>query len=157
MVYSLILPSSWFGVVREESGAKLVVRDDLLQKRKFEYKANSSKRTVVSEQSGVVKEEMSSLFTRRGKDRFGLDRPIWFNRSGLRTKPMGWALQGQLRWSCSPVDPSDPSRMPRVTAWPGNNEDTDVQTRDCARFKSNGGFGVASRVIGGVYRIGARF
>src|SRR5258707_13473369 len=26
LVYSLILPSSWFGVVREESGAKLVVR-----------------------------------------------------------------------------------------------------------------------------------
>jgi hypothetical protein len=26
LVYSLILPSSWFGVVREESGAELVVR-----------------------------------------------------------------------------------------------------------------------------------
>jgi hypothetical protein len=88
--YSLILPSSLVGVVREESGAKLVVRDYLLQ-------ANTGKRTIVPEQSGVAKEEMSSLFTGRGKDRFGLDRPIWFNRSGLRTKPMGWVLQGQLR------------------------------------------------------------
>src|SRR5258707_1636061 len=69
---------------------------------------------------------------------------------------MGWVLQGQLWWSCSPVDPSDPSRMPRVTAWPGNNEDTDVQTRDCARFKSTEAFGVPSRVIGGVYRIRGR-
>jgi hypothetical protein len=25
LIYSLILPSSWFGVVREESGAKLMV------------------------------------------------------------------------------------------------------------------------------------
>src|SRR5882762_8278750 len=40
--------------------------------------------------------------------------------------------------------------MPRVTAWPGNNGDTDVQTRDCARFKSTGGFGVASRVSQGL-------
>jgi hypothetical protein len=47
LVYSLILPSSWFGVVREESGAELVVRDYLLQKNKFEYKASSSKRTAV--------------------------------------------------------------------------------------------------------------
>src|SRR5205823_4571006 len=84
------------------------------------------------EQSGVAKEEMISLVTgARKKDRFGLDRRIWFYRSGLRTKPMGWVLQGRL------VDPPvDPSRMPRMTAWPGNNEDTDVQTRDCARFKS---------------------
>jgi len=84
LFYSLILPSSVFGVVREESGAKLVVRE-------------KAKRSIVPEQGGVAKEEMSSLFTGRGKDRFGLDRPIWSNRSGLRTKPMGWVLQGQLR------------------------------------------------------------
>jgi hypothetical protein len=59
-----------FGVVREESGAKLVVRDYVLQ-------ANSSKRTIVPEQSGVAKEEMSSLFTRRGK------RPLWPGSSDL--------------------------------------------------------------------------
>src|ERR1700733_4078247 len=37
--------------------------------------------------------------------------------------------------SCSPVDPS---RMPRVTDWPGSEGHTDVQTRDCASFKDNG-------------------
>jgi hypothetical protein len=99
--YSLILPSSLVGVVREESGAKLVVRD--FTASKFEVlQANSSKRTIVPEQSGLAKEEMSSLFTGRGKDRFGLDRPIWFNRSGLRTKPMGWVLQGQLTMRAAP-------------------------------------------------------
>jgi hypothetical protein len=71
--YSLILPSSWFGVVREESGAKLVVR--LKQKNDC------------SEQSGVAKEEMSSLFTTRG------EIPP---EPELRTKPMGWVLQGRL-------------------------------------------------------------
>src|SRR5882757_3628611 len=60
---------------------------------------------------------------------------------------MGWVLQGQLDESCSPVDPSDPSRMPRVTEWPGNNGDTDVQTRDCARFKFTDALGVPSRVV----------
>jgi hypothetical protein len=88
-----LLPDSAVFLVRrgaEEYGAKLVVRDYLLQ-------ANSSKRTIVPERSGVAKEEMSSLFTGRGKDRFGLDRQIWFSRSELRTKPMGWVLQGRLR------------------------------------------------------------
>jgi hypothetical protein len=61
--YSLILPSSLFGVVREESGAKLVVRE--------------KQRTIAPEQSGVAKEEMSSLFTRRGK------RPLWPGSSDL--------------------------------------------------------------------------
>jgi hypothetical protein len=41
VVYSLILPSSLFGVLREESGAKLVVRE----------------RTIAPEQGGVVTEE----------------------------------------------------------------------------------------------------
>ena len=36
--------------------------------------------------------------------------------------------------SCSPVDPS---RMPRVPDWPESEAHTDVQTRDCARFKDN--------------------
>src|ERR1700730_9084428 len=62
---------------------------------------------------------------------------------------MGWVLRGGYGESRSPVDPS---RMPRVTAWPGNNGDTDVQTRDCARFKSTEAFGVPSRVIGSIYR-----
>src|SRR5438270_13517549 len=65
---------------------------------------------------------------------------------------MGWVLRGGYGKSCSPVDPSDTSRMPRMTAWPGNNEDTDVQTRDCARFKSTGVSEVPSRVNGGAYR-----
>jgi hypothetical protein len=79
-----LLPDSAVFLVRrgaEESGAKLVVRDYVLQ-------ANSSKRTIVPEQSGVAKEEMSSLFTTRG------ERPPG---TGLRTIPMGWVLQGQLR------------------------------------------------------------
>ncbi len=101
-----------------------------------------------AERRGEGRDEFS-LHKSAEKDRFGLDRPIWFNRSGLRTKPMGWVLQGQLRWNCSPVDPSDPSRLSRVTAGPGNNGDTDVQTRDCARFKSTEAFGVPSRVIDG--------
>src|SRR6267143_6680809 len=84
---------------------------------------------------------MSSLFTTRG------ERPPKLDYAQNR-----WdgCLRGGYGESCSPVDPSDPSRMPRVTAWPGNNGDTDVQTRDCARFKSTGGFGVASRVSQGL-------
>jgi hypothetical protein len=82
LVYSLILPSSWFGVVREESGAKLVVRDAIY------YKANSSKRTIVPEQSGVAKEEMSSLFTTRG------ERPPG---TGLRTKTDGMGASGAAK------------------------------------------------------------
>jgi hypothetical protein len=79
--YSLILPSSWFGVLRKnmvQSWWYLMVKNQL----------HDSKRTIVPEQSGVVKEEMSSLFTTRG------ERPPG---TGLRTKPMGWVLQGQLR------------------------------------------------------------
>jgi len=46
-----------FGVVREESGAKLVVPD------RQKINCAKSKRTIVPEQSGMAKEEMSSLFT----------------------------------------------------------------------------------------------
>jgi hypothetical protein len=94
-----------FGVVREESGAKLVVRDYVLQ-------ANSSKRTIVPEQSGLAKEEMSSLFTRRGKK----TALAWIVRSGLTDLDYAQNLwdgcfRGGYDESCSPVDPS---RMPRV-------------------------------------------
>jgi hypothetical protein len=82
--YSLILPSSLFGVLREEIGAKLMVR---LQQK------NECSR---AERRGEGRDEFP-LHKARKKDRFGLDRQIWLNRSGLRTKPMGWVLQGQLR------------------------------------------------------------
>jgi hypothetical protein len=65
LVYSLILPSSLFGVVLEERGAKLVVR--------------SKQKNDCPEQSGVAKEEMSSLFTGRGKK----TALVWIVRSGL--------------------------------------------------------------------------
>jgi hypothetical protein len=134
-----LLPDSAVFLVRrgsEEYGSKLVVRDYLLHTSKFEQK-NDCSRTE-----------------RRGEGR------VWFSLHKTRKKPaLAWIVRSGLgdldsaqnRWdgcfrdsydeSCSPVDPSDPSRMPRVTAWPGNNKDTDVQTRDCARFKSTEAFG----------------
>jgi hypothetical protein len=133
-----LLPDSAVFLVRRgagRNGAKLVVRDCLLKQI---HQANSSKRTIVPEQGGVAKEEPSSLFTTRG------ERPLELVYAQNR-----WdgCFRGSCDASCSPVDPSDPSRMPRVTAWPGNNWDTDVQTRDCARFKSTEASGVPSRGV----------
>ena len=95
----------------------------------------------------MAKEEISSLFTTRGERPPGLDyaQNRWDGCFG-----------GGQDESCSPVDPSDPSRMPRVPEMPGNHEDTDVQTRDCARFKSTEAFGVPSRVISGLNWRGRR-
>jgi hypothetical protein len=43
----------------------------------YYIQANSSKKTIVPEQSGVAKEEFGSLFTRRGKS------PLWHGSSDL--------------------------------------------------------------------------
>jgi hypothetical protein len=83
--FGLLLVSAVFLVRRgsEESGAKLVVR---------EQQKNDCSRAG---RRGEGRDEFS-LHKAREKDRFGLDRPIWFSKSGLRTKPMGWVLQGRL-------------------------------------------------------------
>jgi hypothetical protein len=79
VVYSLILPSSVFGLVQEEVVPKLVMRE--------------KQKNVVPEQGGVVKEETRFLFTTRG------ERPL---EPGLRTKPMGWVLQGAAMVKAAP-------------------------------------------------------
>jgi hypothetical protein len=81
------------------------------------------KRTIVPEQGGVAKEEMDSLFTTRGEVPLELDyaQTYGMGASGaamVRAAPQ-WIHHGRL--GCLNL--------------PGNNEDTDVQTRDCARFK----------------------
>jgi hypothetical protein len=65
-IFGLLLDSAVFLVRRgsEECGAKLVVR----------LKQTT---TIFPEQSGVAKEEMISLVTRRGK------RPLWTGMSDL--------------------------------------------------------------------------
>jgi hypothetical protein len=68
--YSLILPSSVFGVVREESGAKLVVRDYLLTS-KFEQKNDCSG----AERLGEGRDEFSLHRARK--------RPLWSGSSDL--------------------------------------------------------------------------
>jgi hypothetical protein len=55
----LFLPSSVFGLVQEENGARLVVR--------------AKQKNVCSKQGGVAKEETSFLFTTRGKMPLDLD------------------------------------------------------------------------------------
>jgi hypothetical protein len=64
-IFGLLLDSAVFLVRRgsEECGAKLVVR--------------LKQTTIFPEQSGVAKEEMISLVTRRGK------RPLWTEMSDL--------------------------------------------------------------------------
>src|ERR1700678_1826966 len=47
-------------------------------------------------------------------------------------KTYGMGASGRL---CCKLLPVDPPRMPRSSDSPGNSEDTDIQTRDCARFK----------------------
>ncbi|HEX3967607.1 MAG TPA: hypothetical protein VHW70_06550 [Edaphobacter sp.] len=80
VVYSLFLPSSLFGVVREES---VVVREK--QKNDcFQSRAAGEGRDEILSSQGA------------DKDRIGLDGQIRLSRSGLRTKPMGWVLQGRL-------------------------------------------------------------
>ena len=92
-----------------------------------------SKRTIVPERGGVAKEERRFLFTTRGEMPLGLDGQICFQQIWTTHKTYGMGASGAAHGeSCSPVDPS---RTPRVPAWPGNIADTDVQTRDCARFK----------------------
>jgi len=92
--YSLILPSSWFGVVR-----KNVVPGWVMP---FEVKER-----LLPEQSGVAKEEMTSLDTRRGKDRFGLDRPVCFTDwTTHKTDGMG-ASGAATKGLTPPVDPSE--------------------------------------------------
>jgi hypothetical protein len=114
VVYSLILPSSVFGLVQEESGAKLVMRDYLLQ-------ANSSKRTIVPEQGGVAKEETSFLFTTRGERPLELDyaQNLWDG-----------CFRGGYGESCSPVDPSRTPRVPLLSWEQYRHRRTDA--RDCA-------------------------
>src|ERR1700761_5920585 len=70
--------------------------------------------------------EKIALFTTRGE--------IPLNRDYAQNLWDG-CFRGGDSESCSPVDPS---RMSRMADWPGNDEDTGVQTRDCARFKSTG-------------------
>jgi len=67
LVYSLILPSSWSGVGAEEYGQSWWCVTILLQTNRVQSKFEQ--KNGCSEQSGVVKEEMSSLFTTRGESR----------------------------------------------------------------------------------------
>jgi hypothetical protein len=91
LVYSLILPSSWFGVVREESGAKLVVRDCLLTS-KFEQKNDCSR----AERRGEGRDWFLSSQDAE-KARFGLDRPIWFEQIRTTHKTDGMGASGAVR------------------------------------------------------------
>src|SRR5438309_8759547 len=100
--------------------------------------------------------DLFSLHKARKKDRFGLDRQIWFRDLDYAQNRWDGCFGAATAKPAPPVDPSDPSRMPRMTAWPGNNEDTDVQPRDCARFKSTGVSEVPSRVNGGADRVWGR-
>jgi hypothetical protein len=54
LVYSLILPSSLFGVVREESGAKLVVRFKA-KERLFQSRAAWRRKRLVLSSQGAEK------------------------------------------------------------------------------------------------------
>ena len=65
---------------------------------------------------------------------------------GLRTKPMGWVLQGRLMMKAAPQWIHHPDAS--GACWPENDADTDVQTRDCARFKNRRPLGRKSTTIG---------
>jgi hypothetical protein len=74
VVYSLILPSSLFGLVHEENGAKLELREDQ-KERLFQSRAAwRRKRWILSSQHA---------------EKYRLN---WTTH-----KPMGWVLQGR-RW-----------------------------------------------------------
>src|SRR5580704_8920802 len=53
-------------------------------------------------------------------------------------KTYGMGASGRL---CCKLLPVDPPRMPLLPDLPGNDKDTDVQTRGCARFKNSREFG----------------
>src|SRR5438270_3319478 len=106
-IFGLLLDSAVFLVRRgsEEGGARLVMR--------LEQKNDWSR----AERRGEGR-DLFSLHKARKKDRFGLDRQIWFRDLDYAQNRWDGCFGAATAKATPPVDPSDPSRMPRMTAWP---------------------------------------